>query len=139
MDLPEPLNSVARRVANGLFLAHPEFQAGIDIVEGGHLEVSLPAPDGSQAGALVVCTARDADIWVHFAPPQMWYAVEDEQELVIVVGQLLRDDLLFARTADVDGAWTGTTLIRRIEDLDLKEGDTATVLSWSGARDQILR
>ena len=68
--------------------------------------------------------------------PQMWYPVDDEPELLTIVDQLLRDELRFARTTDADGAWTGTTLIRRIEDLDLEEGETATVLSWSGAHDQ---
>ena len=66
----------------------------------------------------------------------MWYPVDDEPELLTIVDQLLRDELRFARTTDADGAWTGTTLIRRIEDLNLEEGEAATVLSWSGAHDQ---
>lgn len=136
MDLPASLNPVARRVATHLFLVRPEFQAGFDVRDGGHFEASIPAPDGSQAGALVVCTAHDGDIWVHFAPPQMWYSVADEHELVAIVDQLLRDEVLFVRTTDATGAWAGTTLVRDIEDLDLNDGETATLLSWSGARDQ---
>jgi len=136
MDLPESLNSIARRVATQLFLVRPEFQAGLEVLDGGHFEASIPTPEGSQAGALVVCTAHDGDIWVHFAPPQMWYSVDDEQELMTIVDQLLLDEVLFVRTIDANGAWAGTTLVRRIEDLELNEGETATLLSWSGSRDQ---
>ena len=73
---------------------------------------------------------------VHFAPSQMWYSVDDEQELITIVDQLLLDEVLFVRTTDATGAWAGTTLGRRIQDLELNEGETATLLSWSGSRDQ---
>jgi hypothetical protein len=73
---------------------------------------------------------------VHLALPQMWYSVDDQEELLTIVDQLLRDEVLFVRTTDASGAWVGTTLVRRIEDLDLKQGETATLLSWSGRRDQ---
>src|SRR5687767_5539885 len=75
MDLPASLNPVARRVATHLFSVRPEFQAGLDVLDGGHFEASIRAPDGSQAGALVVRTVDDGHIWVHFAPPRMWYSV----------------------------------------------------------------
>jgi hypothetical protein len=94
------------------------------------------APEGSRAGALVVCTGDDGDIWVHFAPAQMWYAVDDEEEMLRVVELLLRDGLLFVRTVDAKAVWTGTTLVKRAEDVKLGEGEAATVLSWSGRRDQ---
>ena len=135
MNLPESLNSVARRVATQLFSVRPEFQARLNVLDDGHFEASIPAPDGSQAGALVVWTAHAGDIWVHLAPPQMWYSVDDQEELLTIVDQLLRDEVLFVRTTDASGAWVGTTLVRRLEDLDLKQGETATLLSWSGRRD----
>jgi hypothetical protein len=56
--------------------------------------------------------------------------------LVTIIDQLLRDEVLFVRTTDANGAWAGTTLVRRLEDLNLNEGETATLLSWSGSRDQ---
>jgi hypothetical protein len=136
MDLPESLNPVARRVATQLFSVRPEFQARLNVLDGCNFEASVPAPEGSHAGALVVCTAHDGDIWVHFAPPQMWYSVDDEQELIAIVDQLLRDEVLFVRTTDANGAWAGTTLARRLEDVELNQGETATLLSWSGSQDQ---
>src|SRR5688572_25166121 len=80
MDLPASLNPVARRVAAHLLVVRPEFQVGLDVLDGGHFEASIRAPDGSQAGALVVRTVDDGHIWVHFAPPRMWYSVADEHE-----------------------------------------------------------
>jgi hypothetical protein len=62
----------------------------------------------------------------------MWYLVDDEQELITIVDQILRDELLFVRTTDANGAWAGTTLVRRI-DLELNEGETATLCHASAA------
>jgi hypothetical protein len=65
----------------------------------------------------------------------MCHGVDDEEEMLTVVNQLLRNEVLFVRTVDAQGTWTGTTLVRRVEDVTLETGETATVVSWSGRRD----
>jgi hypothetical protein len=135
MNLTDSLNPVARRAAERRLQVHPEFRDLLQILEGGNFEASVPAPQRSQAGALVVSTAAAADIWVRVAPAQMCYGVDDEEEMLTVVNQLLRDEVLFVRTVDAKGTWTGTTLVRRVEDVTLETGETATVVSWSGRRD----
>jgi len=139
MNLPESLNPHARSVVTRLISIHPEFGAAVEPLDGGHFEASIQAPVGSQAGALVICTAKDRDIWLHFAPAQMWYSVDNEEEMLEIVDLLFRDELLFVRTVDADGAWSGTTLVRRVEAVDVQGGETATVMSWSGLRDDVVR
>jgi hypothetical protein len=122
-----------------LIFVHPEFAATVDPLDGGHFEASIAAPAGSQAGAIIVRTAHKGDIWVHFVPGQMWYPVNDAAEMLKVVDLLLRDKVLFVRTVNAQGEWSGTTLTSRIEDVKVQAGETATVLSWSGLRDGVVQ
>lgn len=138
MNLLDSLTPVARRIAERLLEVHPQFEPQLVSIVGGNFEASIPAPHGSHAGALVVCTAGDSDIWVHFAPAQMWYAVDDEDEMLSIVDRLLRDEVLFARTVNASNAWVETTLVRGGHEVRLKDNETATVLSWSGRRDEVL-
>lgn len=135
MQLLESLNPTARRVATTLFRAYPKFADGFEALEKGHFEASIPAPHGSHAGALVGRTAQQNDIWVRLAPPQMWYSVDEDDELIRILDRILRDELLFARVVDETGAWVQTTLVHSTEDLDLDHGQIATFVSWSGKRD----
>ena len=137
MELPPSLNPTARQVADRLLAGHPKVGWDVQALEGGHLEASISAPEGSRAGALVVRTDHEGTIWVHFAPAQMWYGVDGEDEMLTVVDLLLRDELLFVRTVDASGAWSGTTLVRHAEDVTLEQRERATVISWSGRRDHV--
>jgi hypothetical protein len=136
MHSGELLNSFARRVVDRLTAERPEFAARLAVVDDGNFETSIQAPEGSHAGALVIRTARDADIWVHFAPAQMWYLVDDETELLDIVGQILADKLVFPSVADPSGVWVETTLVRGSEDLELRPGYTVRLLCWSGRHDK---
>ena len=134
MDSPPTLNLKARRVAETLIGAFPERRFAIEAVDGGHLEASLEAPSGSRAGALVVLIARDGDIWIRFALPHAFYAVDDECELIRVVGALLGDDAFLAVTYEGND-WTGTTLIPRGKLPRVERNQRAVMLSWSGKQD----
>jgi hypothetical protein len=134
--LSEELNPFARGVATAWLAAHRSFGKSLCVLDQGHFQASLPAPAGSQAGALVVCTANNNDIWVHLAPPQMWYAIDDEEEMLSVVEQFLSDSVLFVRVLDRDGAWLETTLMRASDELTVREGEHVVALSWSGSLDR---
>jgi hypothetical protein len=134
MDLPDSLNATGRRVATALLAARPEFSSGIRVLDDGHLEASLSAPNASQAGALVVSTAHAGDIWVRFAPPRMWYPVDDEHELLTIIEQLVADAVVFVRIEDSLGEWMETTLRPSSIQPTLLPGQTATIRSWSIVR-----
>jgi hypothetical protein len=132
----EGLNPFARGVATALLAAPPSFGKSLRLLDQGHFEASLPAPSASQAGAVVVCTAHDNDIWIHLAPPQMWYAIDDEGEMLSVVEQFLSDEVLFVRVLDKSGAWLETTLMRASDELTVQDGEHVVALSWSGSLDR---
>ena len=71
--------------------------AQIEAMDGGHVELSLPAPAGSHAGALVAFTCNDADTWIRFAPPRACYAIDDDDELVRIVRALVAETAVFWR------------------------------------------
>jgi len=130
------LNHLAERVTEALTRARPEFAATKYVLDQGDVELHITAPATSKAGALVVSTARGEDIWIRFAPPQMFYGVDDEEELVRVVSALLQDRAFFVRIVDDKGEWAGTTLVSQNHDIDLEAGQRASVLSWSGRFDE---
>jgi len=122
-------------VATALLAAKPEFEAEFRVLASGDFETHVPAPTWSQAGALIV-TTNDGNIWVHFSPPQMWYSVDDADELLSVIEQLMSSEAVFVRIEDENGVWIETTVMRASENPNLKNGQRATVLSWSGEFDR---
>jgi len=130
------LNDLAGRVANALTRAHPEFAASLQVLDHGDVEFHVKAPAECKAHALVVSTARGEDIWIRFAPPQMFYSVDDEEELVKVVTLLLNEEAVFVHIVDAMGEWAGTTLLSPDRDIDLEPGQRASVVSWSGRLDR---
>lgn len=119
----------AQLIADRLAREFPELAWNIGASESGELEMSVAAPDGSAAGALIVIT-QEGDTWVRFAPPRLFYAVEDVPELLSVVRGLISRELAFRRTFDSDGSWLGTTLVGNAG-LDRSEiGEHEVVVEW---------
>jgi hypothetical protein len=131
------LNALGRRVRDSLLRKHPEWAAYADVLEGGDLELAVPAPPRSRAKHLVIFTARGDDIWVRYAPPRMSYCVESEGQMHAVIEALLQDEALFAVVTNGDD-WIETTLLRPGEELVLADGHVANVVSWSGNADRIV-
>jgi hypothetical protein len=128
------LNPTATRVAQTLLRAFPDQRFSLMAQEGGHLEASLPAPPGSRAGALVVFTAYEGDVWVRFAPPYACYGIDTDDELIRIVRALLSETALFVVVRDGD-AWMSTTLVHAGAEPDVESGQQATVISWTGRWD----
>lgn len=132
------LNPLASRVSTVLTRRHPEFAANARVVDGGDVELAILADAASKAGALVVSTAGGSDIWIRFAPPQMFYGVENDDELLTVVAALLEERLTFVHIVDAQGEWSGTTLAAPNAPIELQAGERASVRSWSGRYDREL-
>jgi hypothetical protein len=66
----------------------------------------------------------------------MWYAVDDEVEMLSIVEQVLSDVVLFVRVLNKDGVWIETTLMPSSDELSVREGEHAIALSWSGSLDR---
>jgi len=101
------------------------------------LEVAVPAPKGSNAGHLIVFTTKDNDIWIRFVPPRMCYAVESESEMLDIIRRLVTDQLVFVVTTHGD-EWVETTLARPGEEPQLKCGQAARIVSWTGIHETTL-
>jgi hypothetical protein len=130
------LNTLARRISAVLTGRYPQFAADVSILADGDVELAIPAAAGSNAGALVVSTARGEDIWVRFAPPQMCYSVDTDDELLTIVAGLLEDRFTFVHIVDAQGQWSGTTLAKVGQPIELEPGERAAVRSWSGRFDR---
>jgi IS30 family transposase len=141
MSNVDSLNALARRIWTALIAAHPEWAEFFGTCGKDDLEVAISAPVGSNAGHLVVFTAKGRDLWIRFSPPSMCYSVDDETELLSVIQQLLAETALFAVVMRGD-EWAGTTLIRRGEPRDVPQlgsNEVAHVVSWSGKYDQTIK
>jgi hypothetical protein len=132
------LNPLAARVYAALTHVHPEFAANATKLANGDVELFVAAGTGSKAGALMVSTARGEDIWIRFAPPQMFYAIDDTDELLTIVDALLNERVMFVRLAGPHDEWICTTLVTRGRPVDLEDARSAIVRSWSGRFDQEL-
>jgi hypothetical protein len=136
----DSLNPLARRVWTALIAAHPEWGDLFGTCGTDDLEVAVPAPVGSNAGHLVVFTAKGKDLWIRFSSPYMSYSVDDEKEMLDLIEQILADTALFAVVKRGD-EWVGTTLIRRAAPTDvphLGPNEVAHIVSWSGSYDETI-
>ena len=131
----EPVNALAARASAAILGRHPDWAPHVGTRGDGDLELAVPAPEGSDAGHLVVFTDAGEHLWVRFAPPSMCYAVDDEAELLWVVDQLVADAAVFVSTWR-GAEWTGTTLIAPGQEPELEPGEDAHIVSWSGAYDR---
>lgn len=113
---------------------YPDWEEHADTLDGGDFEVAVPAPAGSKAEHLVVFTNGGEDIWLRYSPPRMCYAVDDEDEMIKIIGQLLADEVCFLVIEEGD-LWVETTLIRQGQIPSLEVGQVARVVSWSGSHD----
>jgi hypothetical protein len=132
----QSLKPFAKQVGASLLGEHPDWEKYFGASDRGDLEVAIPAPEGSNAGHLVVFT-NDADIWIRFAPPRMCYAVESEGEMFSIVSSLLADQVVFLVIMREDD-WVETTLARAGEEPELEAGQTAQIVSWTGIHDRVL-
>jgi hypothetical protein len=136
----DSLNPLARQVWTALIGAYPEWVELFGTCGTDDIEVAIPAPVGSNAGHLIVFTARGEDLWIRFSPPSMCYAVDNETEMLDVIQQILAETALFAVVMRGD-EWAGTTLIRRGEPTDVPQlgpNEVAQIVSWSGNYDQTI-
>jgi hypothetical protein len=132
----ESLKPLAKRVGAVLLAERPDWEKYLSCSDSGELEIAIPAPEGSNAGHLVVST-NDADIWVRFAPPRMCYAVGSESEMISFINALLADPVVFIVIMN-DDDWVETALARAGEEPELQQGQTAQILSWTGIHDRTL-
>jgi hypothetical protein len=130
------LNGFAAETLASLLRKHPDWETHAS-VRSGELSVSVPAPQGSQAGHLVVQTNR-GDLWVRFAPPYTGSLVDGHREMKRVIDALLADEIVFVTIAQ-GKKWVETTLADPGKKIKLKTGQTARVISWSGVHDKVLK
>jgi hypothetical protein len=136
----ESLNPLARRVWTALISAYPEWSKYFGTCGDDDLEAAVPAPIGSNAGHLIIFTARGEDLWLRFSPPSMCYSVDDESEMVYVIRELVAERVFFVVVMRGD-EWAGTSLIRREEPGDLPQlepDQVAHIVSWSGKYDRTI-
>jgi hypothetical protein len=141
MSKVDSLNPLARRVWTALIATYPEWSNYFGTCGEDDLEAAIPAPIGSNAGHLVIFTAKGKDLWLRFSPPSMCYSVDDETEMVNIIRQLLTDKVCLVVVMRGD-EWVGTSLIRQDVPRDIPQvelGEVAQVVSWSGKYDRTIR
>jgi hypothetical protein len=131
------LNPLAIEVRDSLVVRHVDWTAYVDVLDGGDLEVAVPAPRGSRAGHLVVFTHQGEDRWIRLSPGNASYYAETDREMHAVIEALLSDDAFFVVVSYGD-EWVETTLLRPGEEPVLHEGQVANVVSWSGRHDKVI-
>ena len=126
------MNEVIKQAADRIRGEFPEWSDYINETDG-DLEVAIPAPNGSNAGHLIVFNNGN-DLWVRFAPPRLCYLVDDVNELVSLLKQLVSDEVVFKLTKKGD-EWLETTLVRPTESGQISSAGVSYI-SWSGKRDK---
>lgn len=137
MNMAEQLNPLAKQTWAALLAEYPDWKKYFGTCGENDLEVAVPAPLGSNAGHLVVFTARGEEIWLRYSPSNMCYMVDDQREMLDIVRQLIAEQVLFVVTIQ-GNEWAGTTLIRPGQKPELEGDQVAHIVSWSGAYDKIV-
>lgn len=131
------MSPTARRFSKALVGKFPQFRRHLCVLPNGDFEAYITAPRTSKAGALV-CLSHGSDVCVRFALPRAVYAVDSAKELVTIVEQLLRNELVFVLLS-TQRKWSGTTLSKRSDRPVQGAGESARLISWSGKFDRYIR
>ena len=131
------MSPTARRFSKALVGKFPQFRRHLCVLPNGDFEAYITAPRTSKAGALV-CLSHGSDVCVRFALPRAVYAVDSAKELVTIVEQLLRNELVFV-VLSTQRKWSGTTLSKRSDRPVQGAGESARLISWSGKFDRYIR
>ena len=134
--MTERLNATARKALQSVLKDHPDWRTYAS-EQSGELELAVPAPGTSQAGHLIV-QSHQGDLWIRFAPPYTGYSPDDCRDLRRLVKAILADEVVFV-TVMKGKQWVQTTLSLPKPKLRLRTGQTARILSWSGAEDQVVK
>lgn len=130
------LNPQARRMAEALLDAVPQFRRHLEVLEHGDFRTHIRAPKGSNVYGLQVCTARNGeDTWIQFGVANALYDAESPKQLLKIVRGLMSDRLKFA-LKEKKGKWVYTTLVQKAGDLAVRRGETGKIHSWSGTKDK---
>jgi hypothetical protein len=137
----DEFNPRARRFAAALLRHFPQFSGNLRVLPGGHFSSSIPAPPRSKARGLRCMSADGGDVWIQLSLRNAFYLVDNVPEMRRVLKMLLSDSVGFVLISR-NRKWAETTLVH----LDtsaalpaLRVGDFARVISWSGARDRLVR
>lgn len=131
------MSPTARRFVKALVTKFPQFGRHLCVLPNGEFEAFSRAPRASKAGALV-CLSHGSDIWVRFAPPRAFYAIDSTKELVTIVKRLMSDEIVFVLLSK-QRKWSGTTLLSRSGRPAQDVGESARLISWSGKFDRYIR
>jgi hypothetical protein len=67
----------------------------------------------------------------------MSYRVEGDDEMLSVIAELMSERAVFVTTWRGD-RWTGTALVRAEQAPALEAGESARIVSWTGALDRVV-
>lgn len=101
------------------------------------LELEIPSFGKGSFGGVVIQTTEDNDIWLRNYFPYSSYSVNDSKELASLLKEIFEDKVIWI-IGMKDGEWMETTLARKLDDVDLENGVTYNVLSWSGSLDETI-
>jgi hypothetical protein len=141
MTALDEFNPRVRRFATALLRYFPEFGENLQVLPGGHFSSSIPAPPRSKARGLRCTSVDGGDVWIQLGLRNAFYLVDNVPEMRRVLRTLLSDSVGFVLISR-NRKWTGTTLVH-LDTSDalpaVRVGDIARVISWSGARDRLVR
>ena len=106
------------------------FQANSEL-----LQVEYTSPYNSEMGGLIVQITEDDTIWLRIYPGCSAYSVDSLDELEAIIKGVLKDEVYWTISFKNDN-WVGTTLSKDLNDLELEDGTTYHIYSWSGKYDK---
>lgn len=128
------MNQFSTSLLNELIELFPDF-AGKANQETEFLELEIPSIGIGNIGGVVIQTTEDNDIWLRNYFPYSACSVDDSKELVTLLKEIFEDNMIWI-IGMKEGEWIETTLARKLDDVDLEDGVTYNVLSWSGSLDE---
>ena len=128
------LNQFAASFAKRFVGARDIFGENTRVLDGGHFECAVLAPEGVRCAALILQTAGTDEIWLRIAPPATGYLADDIADAIQIVDEFLAGRLVWV-VEETDGEWSGTTLARRPFEPTPDAAHTVRLYSWSGRHD----
>ena len=128
------MNIFSKSIFTDIINRFPEFQ-NEHIENSELLELEITNKNNSSFGGLVIQTTADNQIWVRNYQRYSGYYIDNTEELIEIINGIFSDEILWVIGFKKD-TWTETTLILNGSKIEMENGVTYYIYSWSGMFDK---
>lgn len=130
------MNEFSTEVYNEIITIFPQLE-GLNKQNSELLEFELENDNDAEIGNLYIQTSEDDHIWLKADHTYTMYNLDSVEELIYILGGLISNEMFWVVSYD-DEEWDDTFFAIKGHEMEMEEGITYKILSWTGSEDAII-